>query len=238
MRSVQRFTDCLLGKIWRCAAVLAVTLGWGSTALFASDLVEDTAFAVQNGDTAAIQKLLAKGIDPNTTDEKGDPLLNLAAANGDEAMVDLLLRSGASPNRRNLVGETPAMTAALKGHAKVLQRLIDAGAFVDHAGWTPLHYAVLQGNLECVEILLRAKADVNAAAPNGSTALMLAARNGHVEVVKRLLAAGADTEKVNEEGRTAVSWALEKRQSAAAELIEKARRAKGLPPTKVQLVIE
>jgi ankyrin repeat protein len=67
---------------------------------------------------------------------------------------------------------------------------------------------------------------------------MLAARNGHVDVVKRLLAAGADTERRNEDGRTAVIWALEKRQTEAAELIENARRAKGLPPTKVQLVIE
>lgn len=228
----------LSGKRLLRTAALTAALGWGIAAAQASDLVEDTALAVQNGDTATIQKLLAKGIDPNTTDEKGNPLLNLAAANGDEAMVDLLLRSGASPNRRNLVGETPAMMAALKGHAKVLQRLIDAGAIVDHAGWTPLHYAALQGNLECVDVLLRAKVDVNAAAPNGSTALMLAARNGHVDVVKRLLAAGADTEKLNEEGRTAVSWALEKQQTETADLIEKARRAKGLPPTKVQLVIE
>jgi len=144
MRNARRSTKSLFGKRWLHTVVLAVTLGWGIAPLFAADLVEDTALAVQNGDTATMKKLLAKGIDPNTTDEKGNPLLNLAAANGDEAMVDLLLRSGASPNRRNLVGETPAMMAALKGHAKVLQRLIDAGAIVDHAGWTPLHYAALQ----------------------------------------------------------------------------------------------
>ena len=120
MRNARRPTKSLFGKRWLHTVVLAVTLGWGIAPLFAADLVEDTALAVQNGDTATMKKLLAKGIDPNTTDEKGNPLLNLAAANGDEAMVDLLLRSGASPNRRNLVGETPAMTAALKiGRAHV-----------------------------------------------------------------------------------------------------------------------
>ena len=85
MRNARRSTKSLFGKRWLHTVVLAVTLGWGIAPLFAADLVEDTALAVQNGDTATMKKLLAKGIDPNTTDEKGNPLLNLAAANGDEA---------------------------------------------------------------------------------------------------------------------------------------------------------
>lgn len=50
--------------------------------------------------------------------------------------------------------------------------------------------AASRGDVPRVRALLAAGADVNAAAPNGSTALMVASVKGHEEVVKLLKAAG------------------------------------------------
>jgi serine/threonine-protein phosphatase 6 regulatory ankyrin repeat subunit B len=48
------------------------------------------------------------------------------------------------------------------------------------------------GHQEVVRALLDAKADVNAKAGDGDTALMMASQNGHQEVVQLLKSVGAD----------------------------------------------
>ena len=60
------------------------------------------------------------------------------------------------------------------------------------------------GHLEVVQALLAAKADVNAKAANGGTALMVASQTGHLEVVQALLAAKADVNAKAANGVTAL----------------------------------
>ena len=62
--------------------------------------------------------------------------------------------------------------------------------------------------------------NVDARAPNQSTALMLAARNGHRGVVEALVKAGADISLVNENGLTAAAWARENKNTDIAEYLE------------------
>ena len=60
-------------------------------------------------------------------------------------------------------------------------------------GTTALFVAALRGDLEKVQLLLEAGADVNAAKADGATALFVAAENSrNSEVVRLLLEAGAD----------------------------------------------
>ena len=47
-------------------------------------------------------------------------------------------------------------------------------------------------HVEVVKLLLGAKADIDAKADNGATALMMAASEGHIDIVKLLLEAKAD----------------------------------------------
>jgi ankyrin repeat protein len=90
----------------------------------------------------------------------------------------------------------------------------------DGMGQTSLMLAARRGNLEVVERLLAAQADVNAAAAptaptaplgyKGRTALQAAAGGGHLEVVERLLAAQADVNaaaSLSYRGRTALQAA-------------------------------
>jgi len=65
------------------------------------------------------------------------------------------------------------------------------------------------GDLSQVKGLLAAKADVNAKAVDGRTALMLASQNGHLEVVQALLAAKADVNAKTVKGGTALMIAAQ-----------------------------
>ena len=57
---------------------------------------------------------------------------------------------------------------------------------------TPLHWAAAQGDLEIVEVFIKAKADVNSFGQGFATPLIYAAAAGYDLVVKRLCQAGAD----------------------------------------------
>jgi len=72
--------------------------------------------------------------------------------------------------------------------------LIDAGAHVneqENNGWTALMFAVMHGDTESVETLIKAEADVNLKTLNGETPLKRAKLLEHEKVVEILLAAGA-----------------------------------------------
>ena len=212
-----RLIDVFLLRILFAAALL---LGGGHAL---ADSYEDSLAAARSGDTAALVKLLERGIDPDTIDTESNSLLILAAREGHAETVAALLRFKPKMAYRNLGGDTALMLAALKGNAGVVEVLIKGGAPLDHEGWTPLMYAAFEGHLDIVERLLVAGADVNALAPNRANALMLAARNGHIEVVRRLLKTDVDLEQQTDRGLTADAWAESNANTDIAGLIRAAR---------------
>jgi ankyrin repeat protein len=96
----------------------------------------------------------------------------------------------------------------------------------DARGWTPLLYAVIGGDGVLVDALMRAGADVNAVAPDGSTPLMKAALWGHIEIVQALINAGADPRRRDGDGWTALDLAEARHYKDVAELL-RACSAKG-----------
>ena len=68
--------------------------------------------------------------------------------------------------------------------------------------WTPLLVAAQNGHKEAVEVLLLAKANIEAANNGGATPLYVAAQNGHKEAVEVLLRAKANIEAANNDGAT------------------------------------
>lgn len=189
---------------------------------------EDALSSARLGDTSQLVGLLNKGIEPDTVDAQGNTLLILAAREGQLATVEALLKYRVRVGARNLAGDSALMLAVLAGHDKVADVLMKAGAPINQEGWAPLHYAAFEGRLELLERLLAAGAEVNALAPNKSTALMLAARNGHTAVVRRLLKLSqVDLDVVNDAGFTADNWALQNSNSDIADLIRAERRRRG-----------
>ena len=59
------------------------------------------------------------------------------------------------------------------------------------SGWTALHYAAVNGDIDLVKYLIKHGANINKASAEGSTPLFLAKMGGYNEIVKILRNAGA-----------------------------------------------
>jgi ankyrin repeat protein len=75
-------------------------------------------------------------------------------------------------------------------------------------GSTPLHQAALFGNLEVVELLVGARANVNARDDLGETPIYGAVHLGDLEMTKCLVHFGADLNEHNDKGENPVFLAL------------------------------
>ncbi|KAJ9486986.1 hypothetical protein VN97_g6342 [Penicillium thymicola] len=98
------------------------------------------------------------------------------------------------------------------GITEKAQRLIDQGADLDDCdnqlGITPLHCAVYRGNEEMVELLLNAKANINATCKDGKTVLHLAGEQGHRKLIRLLLHRRVKSRKANQQGETALQLTI------------------------------
>eukprot|EP00908_Phaeocystis_cordata_P001709 Transcript_11846.p2 GENE.Transcript_11846~~Transcript_11846.p2 ORF type:complete len:226 (+),score=63.67 Transcript_11846:84-680(+) len=140
-----------------------------------------------------------------------------------------------------------ACAAAMNGQLSKLESLLSRGRGLqsdgtraDASGYTPLHYAARNGHADCVRLLLRSCADLDAATNGGATALHRAAFGGHAQCVALLCDAKADASrqdsdgdaplhKAAAQGHAPVADALARRCPAAAAL----RNRKGRTPADV-----
>jgi ankyrin repeat protein len=128
-----------------------------------------------------------------------------------------------SPKLRNKeskvdrVGRNVIHVAARYGNAETLQLLLAAGFShnaLDCDGFIPLTHALLGGNINAFNLLIKAGSDLTTRDREGRTPLHNAITNyptSHEKfaVVKILLEAGADVSKTDWKGRTALHFAVE-----------------------------
>ncbi len=178
--------------------------------------------ACQAGDTAAVEKLLAEGADPNTraSNHEAEPAIVRAAKNGHIKVVELLLKRGADVNAAGKKSRWNAlMSAACSDHLNRITRypmvimLLQAGADVrsrDNSGRTPLHFACSASppmDPKVITSLLKYGADLNAEDKYGETPLGSALSPGRtdrdLQIIKLLIELGAkDREAVIEPPET------------------------------------
>ncbi len=107
------------------------------------------------------------------------------------------------------------LEACSKSQHELLQSMIDGGHDVNQV-WPGqlclLHVAASRGDLKSTEILLEAKANVDAITAKGETALFLAASEGQKMVVQALHRAKADINLSNHKGNTPLHAAMAARQ--------------------------
>lgn len=211
------FTACLSKTFY--SALFAFIFALTTQAVGAAPL-DALVKAVKFDDVKAVKHALEQGVDPNSVDNYGYPLLTLAAREkSDKVAATLLEDARIDPERENKAGENALMLAAINNDESMVTLLLQHGAKVSKPGWAPLHYAASAGADNIVEKLLAASAPVDAESPNGTTPLMMAARAGHVSTAKILLAHGAQAGKKNRLGLSALDFARRYQEKDVADLL-------------------
>lgn len=199
--------------------------------------------AVKRSDAATLRKLLAEGVGPNTTDDKGVPAIAWAAFTGNREIIFQLLDAGADLKNKMSLARQALLIYLSEGlwfdtnrrawddgsiarREEVVRKLVEAGADVNAQS----HYRglLLNGAIShtpdfgqpahtltpaMIKYLITAGANVNAAGRDGITPLMTAAVKGSDEITRMLIAAGANVNARDKEGKTALMHAPQYRNS-------------------------
>ncbi|CAO2650642.1 Nn.00g019340.m01.CDS01 [Neocucurbitaria sp. VM-36] len=170
-------------------------------------------WAAVDGMVDALDFLISKGMDLNSTCSKGRTPLILAAENGHITVAKVLLAKGAELFRRSQNGGTALAWAACNGRLDTVKYLLEEGVDVDDCddcGLTALSIASNSGHLEVVEFLIEKGADVNSLSvePKHFTPAMAAVMRGHTEVIRALTRHKADLNILNGNGETVLEVAV------------------------------
>ena len=202
------------------ALYLIVFTGLSLANLANAGSYDDFFTAIKRDDPGTIKALLARGFDANTLDPQGQHGLYLAMREPSLKAAQVLIDwPKTDVNILNVKGESPLMLAILKGQQDVAEKLIKKGADINKTGWTPLHYAASSGQLGMISLLLENSAYIDAESPNGTTPLMMAAMYGTPAAVKLLLEEGADPQLKNQRGLTALEFAQRGKRPDSAQAI-------------------
>ncbi|KAD5317752.1 hypothetical protein E3N88_17698 [Mikania micrantha] len=127
--------------------------------------------------------LLDYGADPNCTDSDGNVPLWEAILGNHETVIKVLADNGATLSSGD-VGQFSCI-AAEQNNLSLLEQITRHGGDVTHArndGFTALHIAVCEGNIEMVKFLLDQGANIDQQDHQGWTARRLADQQGHEDI--------------------------------------------------------
>lgn len=114
--------------------------------------------AAQYGHEELLKLMLAKGVDPNTFNDRCHATaLHYAAERNHYTIAKLLLANGFDTNEHCVTGETSLHLAAQFSHTRMIKLLMENGAdphAVDQRGQTPLYLAAYLGRTDIVRELL------------------------------------------------------------------------------------
>lgn len=162
--------------------------------------------AVKDNHLEAIQLLLDNKADPNLTTDYSP--LYIASANNHPQAAQMLLRAKADPDATNEKGVTSLMLEAQKGNLLAVKNLLDANADTNRQTRetskglpvTALTLALRNETCEVVDLLVKAKADVDTPGTQSFPPLHVAVMLGRAQAVQTLVAAGARQDVVDIEG--------------------------------------
>ncbi len=124
-----------------------------------SELQECALDYAREGETKALEKMLAHHLPVNLADTKGNTLLMLASYHDHPKTVEMLLNYGAEVDRPNDRGQTPLAGVAFKGYQEIAQILLMAEAnplasqgSIMGVEMTPLRFAMIFGRTEIQKI--------------------------------------------------------------------------------------
>ena len=197
-------------------------------------------YAIKNGDKETIAFLLQKGADiciPNSNGDtplallalKGEPYFSLvrpyinrgdavestplhrAAIHRNIPAIQILLENGANISAINSDGEAPLSWLMHEPYLSLVTPFINTP---DANGDTPLHRAVIEGNINLIQLVLASGAKIDTKNNKGQTPLHYACipypRPGllnNPKIIEMLITAHADVKAVDNESKTPLHYA-------------------------------
>ncbi|XP_021767778.1 potassium channel AKT1-like isoform X2 [Chenopodium quinoa] len=196
------------------------------------DLPLSLCFAAARDDEPLLQHLLKRGCHPDERDMNGRTALHIAAANGNESIANILFAHGAEPNIKDSEGSIPLWDALVAKNDSMIKLLKDRGSNIALGDvYRYACYALEQGDLDLLKVIVRHGGDLTLPGSDGSTPLHAAVSNGDIKAVNFLLELGADIDKYDEDGWTARSLADFQGKEDIKALFESKKKAASLEST-------
>lgn len=177
--------------------------------------------AAANNNTYIVQALLDNGAALSTKASNSRTPLHIAAAKGHVANMQLLLANGAILDEATAKHETPLMLAALHGHANVVKFIIETGLVTQYDLNNAFLWAASADSAKCIELLIKAGAQINVKDGDGKSALFIAAEGNKLAAMKELLKHKVDVSALNNYGYNPLTIAARTNQKEAVDLILK-----------------
>ena len=161
-------TALLWAAHWNDLDAADLLIRAGADANAANDLrITPLSLACTNGSAPLVERLVTAGANPNTPIATGETPIMTCAASGSADAVRTLIARGADVNVKEPVqNQTALMWAASQRHPAVVKALVEHGADLrarTRKGFTALHFAAREGDIESARLLLAAGLDVNIA---------------------------------------------------------------------------
>lgn len=153
----------------------------------------------------AALNFIRKGIPIHMPNKEGAKCIHIASIRGHVEVLKAIVAKGEAVDSRTKDGFTPLHIAVKFGKHELVEALLGLGANLQlkamKGGETALHLATLvKDGQDCVDLLIRSGADVDAVDARGETPLHFASRANNLEAVRLLLDDGAKIELQNELG--------------------------------------
>src|SRR5262245_13081962 len=178
--------------------------------------------AIRRADTAAVKKLLDKGVGADAADPEGVPALMAATLFAGSDCVKLLLDRHANPNAATGRGATALMWAMpdLEKARLLVAHGAEVNARSNNLGRTPFLIAAgMPGTVELLRFLLDKGADLRAKDRNGETAFGHAARTADIDVVRFLVERGFDVNEPSTNGVPPLTRAMSRQYLPTIEFL-------------------
>jgi uncharacterized protein len=166
VRSADGSTALLWAAHWNDATTADLLIGAHADPNIANDFgMTPLSRACTNGSAALVEILLNAGANPNTRIATGETPLMTCASTGNADAVRALIARGADINAKEPSQHQDAlMWAASERHPNVVRLLVEAGAHTQahtKKGFTALHFAAREGDIDSVRQLLASGVSIN-----------------------------------------------------------------------------